>query len=867
VGGTLDVDATVANVSKGITPDSVQGRANINLQPSSVAGLEISHAVIDGDYRDSTADIRTLDIVGRDINVKANGTLALNETGQSNLKLHADSPSLDQIGKLVNRPLAGIGKLDATVTGNKRELQATGNVTGDSFKYGDNGALTASSDYTVKIPELRMVDASVDATTHATFVTLSGQNINDLTAKTAYHQKQLDFDANAKQPARSLGVAGSVLMHPEHQEIHLQRLALQTAGMTWSLAPQSKPAIQYGNNAVKVEDLMLVNGDQQISADGSFGHAGDALKLTLNNVDLASVDAILLRPPQFSGRAKASATITSTASSPATSSSVVSGFSRTPQIKADFQISQGGFRQFHYDRFSGTVDYGGKGIMLDTKLQQNPSQWMTAKGYIPATAFKTPANGAPRAHHEALAAEDRIDLHVESTPIDLGLVQGFTTALINVTGTVQAKVDVTGAADDPHPTGAITVQNAAFTVAPTGVVYAGLDGKIDLQGDRIHVDQIRVLDNQRKPLTIAGDLGVHELQVGQFNVAVKASDFKIIDNEMGNVRVNSDLRIAGELRAPRVEGDLGVTTGVVNLDPIIASTSESAYATEQTEYLGTAKNNNGQTAPPSAFDALKMDVHVTVPNDLVVRGNDLRTPGSPIGMGAMSVTLGGDIRATKNPGGQITLVGVVNTVRGTYDFQGRRFDVQRDGSVRFQGDTVADMNPALDIRTRRIIQAVEARVNIRGTLKQPEIELNSTPPLEQADILSLIVFNQPINQLGEAQQMSLVQRAQALATGAVASQLAQSIGNALNLDTFEINIAPDSGATAQLTVGQQVGQNLYVKVQQGIGDQAQTNFVLEYELAKWLRLQTNVLQGSTTQQQLFQRMQGTGVDLLFFFSY
>ena len=58
-----------------------------------------------------------------------------------------------------------------------------------------------------------------------------------------------------------------------------------------------------------------------------------------------------------------------------------------------------------------------------------------------------------------------------------------------------------------------------------------------------------------------------------------------------------------------------------------------------------------------------------------------------------------------------------------------------------------------------------------------------------------------------------------------------------------------------------------MKVQQGIGDQSQTNFILEYELTEWLRLQTNVLQGSSTQQQLFQRMQGSGVDLLFFFSY
>ena len=110
------------------------------------------------------------------------------------------------------------------------------------------------------------------------------------------------------------------------------------------------------------------------------------------------------------------------------------------------------------------------------------------------------------------------------------------------------------------------------------------------------------------------------------------------------------------------------------------------------------------------------------------------------------------------------LVGVVNTVRGTYDFQGRRFEILRDGTVRFDGEPVNEMDPLLDIRTRRIISGVEARVNVRGTLKQPEIVLSSTPPLEQADILSLIVFNQPINQLGEGEQISLA-AARAVAGG------------------------------------------------------------------------------------------------------
>ena len=90
--------------------------------------------------------------------------------------------------------------------------------------------------------------------------------------------------------------------------MHLQRLGLQTQGQTWQLAPGSDATINYAHDAVAVKNLTLVNGDQQIAADGTFGRPGDALKVTLTNVDLATVDALLLRPPQLTGTLNASAT-------------------------------------------------------------------------------------------------------------------------------------------------------------------------------------------------------------------------------------------------------------------------------------------------------------------------------------------------------------------------------------------------------------------------------------------------------------------------------------------------------------------------------------------------------------------------------
>ncbi len=862
VAGTLDVNARVASLSAGVTPDTVDGAVRLTLEPSTVGGLAIDSGALDADYHQQTGEIRTLDLAARDLNLHAQGTLALNDTGDSNLTFHADSTRLEELGKLFDVPVQGIAKVDGTVTGNRPSLQLRGTLSADGLKYEANGALNSESNFTVRVPDLTFAQASVEADTRATFVTVAGQNINELTAKTTYENQTVNFEVAAAQPERRLEAGGTLVLHPDHQEVHLTRLDLAAGTQRWVVPEGTSPTVNYAATQVSIEQLRLMNGNQEIAADGRFGQPGDELTMRLSNVDLAGVDALLLRPPQFTGRLNADAT--------------VSGSKLAPTVTGRFEVAGGGFRQFKYDTLTGTVAYEPGGITLDTRLQQNAAQWITAKGYVPASLFSSaPADSAAvrrvSGHVDPATPADRIDLTVESSPLDLGLVQGFTTAVTDVTGTLEAHVRVTGSAQDPHPEGAIAIANGGVTVAPTGVTYTNIAGTVQLQPERVHIEQLTVLDNHQSSLSITGDLGVHAREVGGFQIWVNADDFKVIDNKMGNVRIQSAVSLSGQLRSPLVQGYLGVTTGEINLDEIIAILGASPYATEAA-VRGDAGNTTAviaqavpAPAPSSPFDALRMNLSLTVPNALVVKASDLQTPGSPVSLGALNLTLGGDLTATKEPGGAVKLLGEVNTIRGNYDFQGRRFEILRDGSVRFEG--LDQINPTLDLRTRRLIQGVEARVNVRGTLQKPEILLSSTPPLEQADILSLIVFNQPLNQLGEGQQVSLAQRAQSLATGAVAGQLAQSIGNALNLDTFEIDMAPENGGGPSLTLGQQVGQDLYVKVQQGIGDQSSTNVILEYEIASWLRLQTNVIQGSSTQQSVFRRVQGSGVDLIFTFSY
>jgi translocation and assembly module TamB len=256
---------------------------------------------------------------------------------------------------------------------------------------------------------------------------------------------------------------------------------------------------------------------------------------------------------------------------------------------------------------------------------------------------------------------------------------------------------------------------------------------------------------------------------------------------------------------------------------------------------------------------------------MVVRGRKLR-PGGPSGssLGDVNITLGGDLNVRKVAGGPVTIVGTVNTVRGTYTFQGRQFEIARNGTLRFTGD--AELNPIIDVTATRKIPdtGVEARVRLTGSLKTPGLALSSTPPLEESDILALIVFNRQINELGTGERASLAATAGGIATGFIATPLGESIGRALDLDLFEIGTTTEGDTLgANITVGQQVGDRAFLKLRQSFGERTYSEFLLEYQISDFLRLIGSAApESSGAANRIGQRrIELAGIDLMFFFSY
>ena len=112
-----------------------------------------------------------------------------------------------------------------------------------------------------------------------------------------------------------------------------------------------------------------------------------------------------------------------------------------------------------------------------------------------------------------------------------------------------------------------------------------------------------------------------------------------------------------------------------------------------------------------------------------------------------------------------------------------------------------------------------------GEAQRPELELTSAPPLDEADILSLIIFNRPINDLGEGEKTSLAQRAGSLVGGFVAAPVAEALRDALDVDLLEIApVSEEGGAT--VSIGNQIGEKMFVKVRQQFGSSETTQLVL-----------------------------------------
>jgi translocation and assembly module TamB len=288
------------------------------------------------------------------------------------------------------------------------------------------------------------------------------------------------------------------------------------------------------------------------------------------------------------------------------------------------------------------------------------------------------------------------------------------------------------------------------------------------------------------------------------------------------------LRASGVMDLKGTRGDLEITASLLPLAQrpdrwIIAS--GNGHATLENNILtlrGRLSTDAGLLAQPTAG-------RPHLPDDVIVIQENLSVPqaerkGPRIHMEAtldlgnrffirasgLEGRLDGQLRLEEEPGHPLRATGTITARDTKFEAYGQNLTVER-GIVNFQGPLD---DPALNVLAVRKGLAVQAGVEVTGSVRQPKVRLVSTPNVPDLEKLSWITLGRAPGGKADA---SLLLAAAGSILGGQAGGVTEKITRAIGVDELVVRQSGVDALTGQVgVVGKRLSDKAYISYEQGL---------------------------------------------------
>jgi len=416
---------------------------------------------------------------------------------------------------------------------------------------------------------------------------------------------------------------------------------------------------------------------------------------------------------------------------------------------------------------------------------------------------------------------------------------------LQLTGNLRGELKVTGTGEAPRAVGslrgtALTAAwpNEGFRLSNGEVVVDFVDNRAKLSQFSFRADpsvrpregRIDFADLKLTPgtLTGSGDLALAD---GKGVFKFKADRLALIQRGNRWLMMSGDVSANTAWDAVSVVGKLRADAGYFEL-----AGAAPPRLSDDVVIRGRA---------PAADKAVRfsVDIDVDLGNQLYFSGRGLNT------------RLAGGLRLRAEPKSAMRVLGSVSAASGTFDAYGQYLTIER-GILNFQGPIET---AGLNVLALRKGLAVEAGVEISGTVADPRVRLVSEPNVPDTEKLSWIVVGRGQDQAGSSDSALLLSAATAILGGSSDSlprQIAQGLGfdqltvssgsiggnqSSLPTTTAAGSTASSAGganSTANLsaqivTLGKRLSANAYVSYEQSLAG-ASSVVKLTYNLSRRL---------------------------------
>ncbi|MGH7826760.1 MAG: translocation/assembly module TamB domain-containing protein [Candidatus Binatia bacterium] len=626
---------------------------------------------------------------------------------------------------------------------------------------------------------------------------------------------------------RTHRLRGQARYSSDSTDFLVEQLTLRLSIGTWRIAQPT--SFQLKDNRITINDLVLQSETRSVRAQGILALEGSQdLNVQVRSFPLEELRPFLATDPRVEGVLTAEVELR--------------GSAARPLLQGKLKVEPLTIAGQRYAGLAGEAFYKDERLTVDMILRQDASHFLTAKGGIPVYLGW--------GGEKSVAVLGEADLRVRSDglrPAFLGLVSN---EIENVQGNLVLDIHLRGPANALRPTGTVELQQAQGRVKQLGLVVRGVDVQARIVPDAIQITRISARSGGGR-LTGGGKISLKNYSFAAINLTLNADDFRFVNTPEYVAAVSGRLIALGSQQQPFLRGSLTLTQsklrpdlavlrqkGPPPRDPtiVVVENEQELIETKKQAAAGKTESKRAEDSSPqnALYRRLGLDITAVVPR------------GTWVYLDEGSIELMGRLRIRKEPQEEVSLTGTVESVRGWYSFHGKRFEIEK-GQLVFTGGS--EIDPTLDVVARHKLPQHQIDLLLGGTAKKPTLALRSDPAMEQADILSTLLFGKPVAGLSEGEQTSLQARALRTTANFVASGLRQSVAKRLGVDNLEFGFG-ESVSEARIGVGKYITEDIYVAGAQEFGGERKQEYSVEYNLApNWQ------LKGSTTPQG------NSGVDL------
>lgn len=304
------------------------------------------------------------------------------------------------------------------------------------------------------------------------------------------------------------------------------------------------------------------------------------------------------------------------------------------------------------------------------------------------------------------------------------------------------------------------------------------------------------------------------------NGSVTSRRLEVSVAQQGQSRAHADMRIEGTRLRPVIRGDIQIDNALIRVPDL----PKDLHPIEGDAILdredGPDTTGGFQTAPPEQTvedrmdvgDQTDIEVTVRIPNGFWIRGKGL------------DMELTGDLNLVQR-GGQAVVTGELRAIRGTLVMLGRTLQLERGTVTFFGGD---EINPSLDIVLTTTIDNTEIKILFGGTVQKPQMNLNSIPEMQEADIVSLLLFGRSYQNLDDSQTDLVQQRSTEIIASVGAVKLQEELGGQMGIDVVSVKSTGRDNESAALAFGKYISPRVLLSYAYALDSSADSFLSLEY---------------------------------------